>query len=91
MRYVFSMSTVREWTLMGNTRRSLIRWFHLIREGKSPVIYGKGDQTMDFVFVEDVARASILALKAAATDEVFNVQAVRRPHSRNFATCFSKP
>jgi UDP-glucose 4-epimerase len=28
---------------------------------------------MDFVYIEDIAMANILAAKAAATDEVFNV------------------
>ena len=37
------------------------------------MIYGDGKQSMDFVYVEDVARANILALKTEASDEVFNV------------------
>lgn len=57
----------------GKYTEVLIRWYHLINEGKPPLIFGKGDQTMDFVFIEDVARASILALKTEVTDEVFNV------------------
>jgi len=28
---------------------------------------------MDFVYVEDIARANILAAKSAATDDIFNV------------------
>jgi len=57
----------------GKYTEVLIHWYHLINDGKPPLIFGKGDQTMDFVFIEDVARASILALKADVTDEVFNV------------------
>ena len=38
-----------------------------------PLIFGDGAQTMDFVYVEDIARANILAATAEATDEVFNV------------------
>ncbi|MBW2031734.1 MAG: NAD-dependent epimerase/dehydratase family protein, partial [Deltaproteobacteria bacterium] len=34
---------------------------------------GDGKQTMDFVYVEDVARANIMALKSDVTDEVLNV------------------
>ena len=51
----------------------LIRWMERINEGIPPVIFGDGSQTMDFVYVEDIARANILAATADATDEVFNV------------------
>lgn len=59
----------------GKYTEVLIRWYYLLRDGKPPVIFGPGDQTMDFVFVEDVARASILALQAEACGEAFNVAA----------------
>jgi UDP-glucose 4-epimerase len=51
----------------------LVRWMECISKGVPPVIYGDGSQTMDFVYVEDIARANILAATADATDEVFNV------------------
>jgi UDP-glucose 4-epimerase len=57
----------------GKYTEVIIRWYHLIKEGKPPMIYGDGKRTSDFVYVEDVARANILALKADVTDEVFNV------------------
>jgi UDP-glucose 4-epimerase len=50
-----------------------IRWMERIADGKPPLIFGDGSQTFDFVHVEDVARASILAAKATVSDEVFNV------------------
>jgi UDP-glucose 4-epimerase len=51
----------------------LIRWMERIEAGKPPLIFGDGTQTMDFVFIEDIARANLLAANAAVTDAVFNV------------------
>jgi UDP-glucose 4-epimerase len=51
----------------------LIRWMERIAAGKGPLIFGDGNQTMDFVFVEDVARANFAAADAVAVDDVFNV------------------
>ncbi|HEX2295980.1 MAG TPA: SDR family NAD(P)-dependent oxidoreductase [Actinomycetota bacterium] len=41
--------------------------------GEPPVIDGKGEQSMDFTHVSDVARANLLAMRCEAHDEVFNV------------------
>lgn len=51
----------------------LIRWMERIVAGQPPLIFGNGEQTMDFVCIEDIARANILAAKADVTDEVFNI------------------
>jgi len=51
----------------------LIRWMERIAAGQPPLIFGNGEQTMDFIYVEDVARANILAMEAEASDDVFNV------------------
>jgi UDP-glucose 4-epimerase len=51
----------------------LIRWMERIAAGQPPLILGDGTQTMDFVYIEDIARANLLAAKAEITDEVFNV------------------
>jgi UDP-glucose 4-epimerase len=44
-----------------------------IEAGLSPIIFGDGSQAYDFIHVDDIARANILALKSEATDEFFNV------------------
>jgi UDP-glucose 4-epimerase len=51
----------------------LIRWMERITANQSPIILGDGKQTMDFIHVEDIARANILAAKADVTDAVFNI------------------
>ena len=51
----------------------LIRWIERINKGLAPIIFGDGEQSMDFIFVEDVARAFILAAKTKEVGEVFNV------------------
>jgi UDP-glucose 4-epimerase len=51
----------------------LVRWMERISENLPPLIFGDGSQTMDFVYVEDIARANVLAATADVTDAVFNV------------------
>ena len=57
----------------GKYTEVLIRWFQALRDGQTPLIHGNGKQTMDFVYVEDIARACVLALKSDVVNEVFNV------------------
>src|SRR5215470_7802351 len=51
----------------------LIRWMDRIAEGQPPLIFGDGAQTMDFIYIKDVARSNILAAKSPATDQAFNI------------------
>jgi UDP-glucose 4-epimerase len=51
----------------------LIRWLDAIETNTAPLIFGDGSQSMDFVYVDDVARANLLAAQSEVTDEVFNV------------------
>ena len=68
----------------------LIRWMERIAAGQPPLILGDGTQTMDFVYVEDVARANVLAANSTATDEVFNVASGTETSLRELAEMLLK-
>ena len=57
----------------GKYTEVLIRWMERIAAGQPPLIFGDGEQTMDFIYIDDIARANVLALQSDQTDEVFNV------------------
>jgi UDP-glucose 4-epimerase len=57
----------------GKYTEVLVRWMERIEAGQPPLILGDGKQTMDFVYIEDVARANVAALQSQAGDDVFNV------------------
>ncbi len=48
-----------------------------VLNGKSPVIYGDGQQTRDFTFVNDVISANVLAAESTSTG-VFNIAGGKR-------------
>ncbi|MEA2007577.1 MAG: GDP-mannose 4,6-dehydratase, partial [Chloroflexota bacterium] len=49
-------------------------FIHRLLAGETPIIYGDGYQSRDFVFVEDVARANLLAAEAEdAPGRAFNI------------------
>ena len=47
----------------------LVRWMERIEAGGSPLILGDGSQTMDFVYIEDIARANLLAATTDSSDD----------------------
>lgn len=51
----------------------LVRWMERIADGKPPLIFGDGLQTMDFVCVPDIARANVLAAGSDITEGVYNI------------------
>ncbi len=59
--------------IYGKYTEVLIRWMERIVAGQPPLIFGDGLQTMDFIYIDDIARSNILAAKSNATDQVFNV------------------
>jgi UDP-glucose 4-epimerase len=51
----------------------LVRWMERIAAGDPPLILGDGRQTMDFVYIDDIARANLCAALSPAVDVVCNV------------------
>jgi UDP-glucose 4-epimerase len=44
-----------------------------IEQGERPLVFGDGSQCYDFIAVEDVARANLLAMQAETTGQCYNV------------------
>lgn len=57
----------------GKYTEVMIKWLDCITENKNPSIHGDGSTTMDFVYVEDVAKANVAALLSDVTDQSFNI------------------
>ncbi len=52
----------------------IVAFLHRWLQNRPPVVYGDGTQTRDFIYVEDVVRAFVLAAQAPdAPGQVFNV------------------
>jgi nucleoside-diphosphate-sugar epimerase len=51
----------------------LVRWMERIADGKPPLIFGDGTQTMDFVFTRDIARANVLAATSDVVAGHYNI------------------
>lgn len=59
----------------GRFANTVSQFLWSMKKGKSPIIYGDGSQTRDFIFVKDVVKANLLAMEKAKrlSGEVFNV------------------
>ncbi|MEF9427600.1 MAG: NAD-dependent epimerase/dehydratase family protein, partial [Candidatus Mariimomonas ferrooxydans] len=42
-------------------------------DGEQPVINGDGEQTRDFVYIEDVVRANVLSITNYTSEDIFNI------------------
>ncbi len=49
------------------------RWFERIERGEPIVVFGDGTQSMDLIYVKDIARANICALTSDCTNDYFNI------------------
>ena len=68
--------TLRYFTVYGPRQRPDMAFHKFIKamlSGKEIVVYGDGEQTRDFTFVDDIVDANILAMDADVTGEVFNI------------------
>ena len=49
------------------------RFIKALQSGTCPEIYGDGRQSRDFIYVEDTARASVLAMERGKNGEAYNI------------------
>jgi nucleoside-diphosphate-sugar epimerase len=64
--YDLDITLVRYFTVYGPAGRpdmSIFRFISWIDQGKTVTIYGDGNQSRDFTYVDDIARGTIMALK----------------------------
>jgi UDP-glucose 4-epimerase len=54
-----------------------IRWLECMDRDERPQLHGDGSASMDFIFVEDVARANLVAMKSDRVDDVYNIASGR--------------
>jgi nucleoside-diphosphate-sugar epimerase len=67
------------------------RFFTACRQGKSPVVFGDGEQSRDFTYVGDVVEANITALLGSGGEgEGFNVGAGTRTTVNDLARAIAK-
>jgi nucleoside-diphosphate-sugar epimerase len=74
----------------GKYTEVLVRWIDRIAQGQPPLILGDGHQTMDFVYIDDVAKANVLALHSDCDDDVINVASGRETSLRELAAALLK-
>jgi len=74
----------------GKYTEVLIRWMERIDAGQPPLVHGDGSQTMDFAYVDDIARANVLALASDVSDDVFNVASGVETSLNDLATALGR-
>jgi UDP-glucose 4-epimerase len=63
----------------------IMKMLDRIDQGLPPVLYGDGSQAYDFIYVADVGRANVCALKADASDSFYNIGSGTRTSLRELA------
>jgi UDP-glucose 4-epimerase len=59
--------------VFGKYTEVLIRWLEALDRGEAPLIHGDGSTTVDWVYVDDVARANRAAAQSEIVDRVYNI------------------
>jgi len=81
--YGLDISVLRYFTVFGPCGRpdmSIFRFIKWIYEEKPIKIYGDGEQSRDFTYVDDIARGTVLALKNVGY-EIINLGGGKTPYS----------
>jgi UDP-glucose 4-epimerase len=68
----------------------MIRWMERLAQGQPCLILGDGAQTMDFVFVTDIARANLRAANSSITDDVVNIASGTETSLTELATALGR-
>lgn len=51
----------------------ITKFLNRLKQKMSPIIFGDGSQVRDFIFVEDIAKANIAAMKSSVKSGFFNI------------------
>ena len=76
--------------MFGAYTEVLVRWMERMDAGQPPLIHGDGRQTMDFIYIDDIAQANLLAAKADVSDETFNVASGTETSLNELATTLAR-
>lgn len=74
--YNLPIVSLRYFTVYGPRQRpdmAFNKFVHNLINGKGITIFGNGEQTRDFTYIDDVVRATILAAENDVVGEVFNI------------------
>lgn len=63
----------------------IMKMLDRLDQGLPPILYGDGSQAYDFIYVSDVGRANVCALKSDATDRFYNVGSGTRTSLKELA------
>jgi UDP-glucose 4-epimerase len=63
----------------------IMHFLNRIDADEPPIVRGDGSATVDLVYVEDVARANLIAMKSPVTNEFFNVASGKETTLRELA------